>query len=69
MPLFDFHCPQCDKTSELIVRFSDKPLCPECGAADMVRLLSGTAPPGKSAGIAKACRAEAARQGHLSNFR
>ncbi|MFG1422256.1 FmdB family zinc ribbon protein [Roseixanthobacter liquoris] len=68
MPLYSFHCAQCDKDVELLVGFSEKPLCPSCGGADMQRLMSRVAPEGKSAGIIKSARAQAAREGHLSNF-
>lgn len=68
MPLYSFHCPQCDKDVELLIGFSEKPSCPSCGAADMQRLMSRVAPEGKSAGIVKSARAQAAREGHLSNF-
>jgi putative FmdB family regulatory protein len=68
MPLYDFHCAVCDKTSELLVRFDDKPSCPHCGSGAMVRAVSGTSPPGISKGLIKAGRARAAREGHLSNF-
>ncbi|OZA76548.1 MAG: FmdB family transcriptional regulator [Azorhizobium sp. 39-67-5] len=68
MPLYSFHCAQCDKDVELLIGFSEKPNCPSCGAADMQRLMSRVAPEGKSAGIVKSARAQAAREGHLSNF-
>ncbi|MFG1428204.1 FmdB family zinc ribbon protein [Roseixanthobacter glucoisosaccharinicivorans] len=68
MPLYSFHCAQCDKDVELLIGFSEKPKCPACGGADMQRLMSRVAPEGKSAGIIKSARAQAAREGHLSNF-
>jgi putative FmdB family regulatory protein len=68
MPLYDFHCPTCDKNVELLVRFDATPPCPSCGSDEMRRLVSGTRAPGKSGEIIKAGRARAAREGHLSNF-
>ena len=53
---------------ELLRRISDEPVCPECGGKHMKRLISRTTPPGKAKGIAAAARAQAAREGHLSNF-
>ncbi|ABD09386.1 conserved hypothetical protein [Rhodopseudomonas palustris HaA2] len=68
MPLYGFHCTDCDKDSELLVGFADKPRCPSCGSRKMERLISRPAPPGRSKGVVKAARARAAREGHLSNF-
>ncbi len=68
VPLFSYHCAQCDTDVELLVRGSDTPVCPGCGAANLERLMSRVAPGGKSAGIIKSARAQAAREGHLSNF-
>ncbi len=68
MPLFSYHCPQCDSDVELLIRGSDTPICPSCGGQNLSRLMSRVAPGGKSAGIIKSARAQAAREGHLSNF-
>ncbi|OYX82934.1 MAG: FmdB family transcriptional regulator [Azorhizobium sp. 35-67-5] len=68
MPLFSYHCPQCDTDVELLVRGSEAPVCPGCGASGLERLMSRVAPAGKSGGIIKSVRAQAAREGHLSNF-
>jgi putative FmdB family regulatory protein len=67
MPLYDFHCPHCDTQTELLVRASDTPACAACGTL-LERLVGLTAPQLCSKGIAKAARAQAAREGHLSNF-
>jgi len=68
MPLYGFHCENCDTDRELLVGMSDKPRCPSCGSRKMVRLISRPAPPGKAKGVVRAARAQAAREGHLSNF-
>jgi putative FmdB family regulatory protein len=68
MPLYSYHCAECDKDVELLISADDTPACPNCGNPDMERLMSRVAPPGKSRGIIKSARAQAAREGHLSNF-
>ena len=68
MPLYGFHCKQCDKDSELLVGFDDKPRCPSCGSRRMERLVCRPAAPGKSQGMIKSARAQAAREGHFSNY-
>ncbi|HAM49845.1 MAG TPA: FmdB family transcriptional regulator [Nitrospiraceae bacterium] len=41
MPLFDFLCTKCGKTSELLVTSSDaQPSCPSCGSRELSKLLS-----------------------------
>ena len=67
MPLYDFHCPQCDTNVELLARHADQPACAACGTP-LERLVTGIAPIGKSREIAKSMRASAARAGHTSNF-
>lgn len=68
MPLYSYHCAECDREIELLIGSSDTPVCPTCGSQELERLVSCTAPQGKSRGIIKAARAQAARAGHLSNF-
>ena len=68
MPLYSYHCKECDKNIELLVGFAVTPACPICGGEKLERLMSRPAQQGKSAGIAKAARSQAARAGHLSNF-
>lgn len=43
MPIYEYHCPKCDKTSEIMQKFSDPPLdsCTECGGP-VIRLVSKT---------------------------
>lgn len=41
MPLYEYHCQDCDKDIELLMqRFDDSPVCPECGSKKMTKLLS-----------------------------
>jgi putative FmdB family regulatory protein len=68
MPLYTYHCKKCDTDMELLASFSAKPVCPQCGGGELERLLSRPAAQGKSDGVKKAARAQAAREGHLSNF-
>ncbi|MBO4619818.1 MAG: zinc ribbon domain-containing protein [Victivallales bacterium] len=39
MPLFDYECPNCGKTSEIrVVKYDDQPACPHCGATGLKKL-------------------------------
>jgi putative FmdB family regulatory protein len=43
MPLLEYRCAACEKTSEVLVLAGDEPSraeCPSCGSAEMSRLLS-----------------------------
>lgn len=68
MPLYSYHCAKCEKDMELLVGFSENPACPACGSKRLKRLVSLTAPAGKSRGLIKTARKQAAREGHLSHF-
>jgi putative FmdB family regulatory protein len=68
MPLYGFHCADCDSEVELLLGLSERPRCPTCHSRKLTRLVSRPAPPGKSGALAKSARARAAREGHLSNF-
>lgn len=68
MPFYEFHCPDCVADFELLMRSGDTPVCPTCGSAAVNRLISRVSPPGKSKGIMASARAQAKREGHLSNF-
>ena len=68
MPLFSYHCAECDKDTELLIGSGATPVCPACGSLKMERLFSRVAPQGKTGGIVKAARAQAARAGHFSNY-
>lgn len=50
MPLFDFHCADCDATFEELVRQgADAPACPGCGSASTRKLPSAFAVGGGAA--------------------
>ena len=68
MPLFDFHCKKCDHSFEVLVRGSVTLACPECGSEAVEKLVSRPAAPGKAAGLLARSRAQAAREGHFSNY-
>ncbi len=68
MPLYYFSCPSCGAIQELLVAYDAKPICSACPGQELQRLLSCPAPEGKSAGIIRSGRAQAAKEGHFSNF-
>jgi putative FmdB family regulatory protein len=68
MPIHDFQCKKCQHGFELLVRGSALPACPGCGSAEVEKLVSLTAPQGKTAGIIARGRSQAAREGHFSNY-
>jgi putative FmdB family regulatory protein len=68
MPIYCYHCGNCDKNVDLLIGSSETAICPDCGSGNMERLLSRVAPVGKTRGLMKAARAQAGREGHLSNF-
>jgi putative FmdB family regulatory protein len=43
MPIYDYQCKACKKQFELLVMPKEKPVCPACGSARLLRLFSGTA--------------------------
>ena len=69
MPIFDFRCRDCDKTFELLVRGSSEPVCPACASKSLEKQVSLTAPQGQTAGVVARARAQAAREGHFSNYK
>lgn len=43
MPIFDYKCHQCNTVSELLMRVPEQHVkCPNCGSADMERLVSAS---------------------------
>ena len=68
MPIYDYRCLDCAHMSELLMKVNAAPVCPKCGSQAMEKLVSMPAPQGKSIGIIARGRAQAAREGHLSNF-
>jgi len=68
MPLFDYHCPQCNADFELLVRASAVPACPQCGSTTLDKRVSRIAPAGKIEAIRMSNRRAAAAQGHLDHY-
>lgn len=53
MPLFEYECEACGAAFELLVRGAERPACPECQSARVVKRLSvpaGHVAGGRSAG-------------------
>jgi putative FmdB family regulatory protein len=44
MPLFAFVCRDCEKTSEILIRSEETPVCPQCGSRHMEKQMSHFAP-------------------------
>lgn len=41
MPIYEYHCEKCTKTSEVLVKNAHEPaVCPHCGSKRLTRLLS-----------------------------
>jgi putative FmdB family regulatory protein len=68
MPIHDFQCQACNARFELLVRSSAPPVCPVCASANLAKQVSAPAAQGKSAAIIAQGRAQAAREGHFSNY-
>lgn len=68
MPLYGYHCQDCNTDSELLHGASDTPVCPKCGSPKLTRLMSRIAPEAKLKAAAKIWRKQAEREGDLSNF-
>jgi len=47
MPIYGFHCEDCGKEFETLVRSSETPICPSCESANLTRLLSLIAQPSR----------------------
>ena len=68
MPLYSYRCTGCDTPFETLVRSSEIPACPSCGSGQLERLVSLPALEGKTRQVMGMARAQAAREGHLSNY-
>jgi putative FmdB family regulatory protein len=64
MPIYEFHCEQCKKDSEILVRTSDwkNTECPHCGSKKLAKKFStfasagaGSSPAGKPGGGGHSC--------------
>jgi len=68
MPLYDYRCQQCESVSELLISANAAATCPKCGSQALERLLSAPVPTGRTKKALAAARAQAAREGHFSNY-
>ena len=68
MPLFNYRCTGCDTGFEALVQGSEQPACPNCGGMALERLLSRLAPDARTPGFLTRARAQAAKEGHFSNY-
>lgn len=69
MPLFDFRCPACEVTFELLVRSSIVPACPHCGSQTLDRQVARIAPAATTPGLLRNARKVAMKEGHFSNYK
>ncbi|OGT45486.1 MAG: hypothetical protein A3E82_03590 [Gammaproteobacteria bacterium RIFCSPHIGHO2_12_FULL_38_11] len=44
MPLYEYHCTNCNESTELLQKLSDEPkkICPHCHQASLVKQISST---------------------------
>ncbi|MDI6602052.1 MAG: zinc ribbon domain-containing protein [Thermoanaerobacteraceae bacterium] len=57
MPLYEYHCKDCDNVFEMLVNFSEsnkKVKCPECESENTEKLISGFASCGSDSGFSDA---------------
>ena len=52
MPLYAYHCDDCDKEFETLVRSNDQPACPKCESTKLTRMLSLIATPARGGATA-----------------
>ena len=53
MPIYEYRCGSCaERFEELVRKLDETPPCPDCGSADVERLLSTFAGVGASGGVA-----------------
>ncbi|BBO99745.1 FmdB family transcriptional regulator [Sulfuriferula nivalis] len=69
MPIYDYHCSNCNNKFELLVRSTTVIACPECGSAQLEKLVSMPMPKSKIDVLRKRARSHAAREGHFSNYK
>lgn len=69
MPIYDYRCCDCKQTFDLMVRASTIPACPSCGSQQLEKQVSCPAPQGQTGALLSRARAQAAREGHFSNYK
>ena len=68
MPFYSYQCAGCGTAFETLVRSDETPSCPSCGSDKLERVLSAPMVGGKTREALNGFRAQAAREGHLSNY-
>jgi putative FmdB family regulatory protein len=68
MPIHDYRCSACGQQFEQLVRSGSEPACPHCASTALEKLVSLTAPQGRSQAVIAAGRRAAAREGHFSHY-
>lgn len=68
MPIYAYQCQGCGEHFELLVRSDSTPTCPHCGATALTKCVTAPAAPGKSKALLQRARAQAAKEGHFSNY-
>ncbi len=70
MPIYDYRCLDCNAVfDKLVMRSSTVVACPKCGSSDLEKLISKPAPASQTAEIVRGARAQAAKEGHFSNYK
>ena len=69
MPIYDYHCSNCNKNFELLVRSTTVLACPECGSLNLEKLVSMPASKSKIDVLRTRARRQGAREGHFSNYK
>ncbi|HQT25959.1 MAG TPA: zinc ribbon domain-containing protein [Burkholderiales bacterium] len=69
MPIYDYECGECRHVFDKLVLSSTVVTCPKCGSGNLQKLVSKPAPAGHSADIIRSARAQAAKEGHFSNYK
>jgi len=69
MPLYGYRCTACEREFETLVRSGEVPACPGCASEALDRLVSAPTLGGNSRELVGKARAQAAREGHFSNYK
>ncbi len=69
MPIYDYRCLDCNAIFDKLVMNSTVVACPECKSEKLEKLVSKPAPRSLTSEIVSSARAQAAREGHFSNYK
>ena len=69
MPIYDYHCLDCNAIFDKLVMSSTMVSCPECKSEKLEKLVSKPAPRSLTPEIVSSARAQAAKEGHFSNYK